>query len=116
MGTPHGGNFDGILCSAVLMHLCESDLFDSAFTLRSLLKKGGRLLLSLPRDRTDLHADHRDENGRLFSSYPSEYVQLLFERLGFQLIGRWETEDGSRCCWNSVPVRRCARWTRLKAC
>jgi hypothetical protein len=93
LGTPHGGNFDGILCSAVLMHLSEADLFDSAFALRGLLKKGGRLLLSLPRDRNDIHADGRDVNGRLFSPYTAEYVQLLFERLGFQLIGRWETED-----------------------
>lgn len=93
LGTPHGGNFDGILCSAVLMHLSEADLFDSAFALRGLLKKGGRLLLSLPRDRNDVHADGRDANGRLFSPYTAEYVQLLFERLGFQLIGRWETED-----------------------
>jgi SAM-dependent methyltransferase len=93
LGTPHGGNFDGILCSAVLMHLAEADLFDSAFTLRGLLKKGGRLLLSLPRIRTDIIAESRDANGRLFSPYTSEYVQLLFERLGFRLIGHWDTED-----------------------
>ncbi|RYF17875.1 MAG: methyltransferase domain-containing protein [Comamonadaceae bacterium] len=93
IGTPHGGNFEGILCSAVLMHLGEADLFDAAFALRGLLKKGGRLLLSLPRNRTDILADGRDSNGRLFAPYTSEYVQLLFERLGFQLIGRWDTED-----------------------
>jgi SAM-dependent methyltransferase len=93
LGTPHGGNFDGILCSAVLMHLGEADFFDAAFALRGLLKKGGRLLLSLPRERSDVQADGRDSHGRLFSAYTSEYVQLLFERLGFQLIGRWDTED-----------------------
>ncbi len=93
LGRPHGGNFDGILCSAVLMHLGEADLFDAAFTLRGLLKKGGRLLLSLPRARTDVGADGRDAEGRLFTPYTAEYVQLLFERLGFQSIGRWDTED-----------------------
>jgi SAM-dependent methyltransferase len=93
LGTPHGGNFDGILCSAVLMHLTEADLFDAAFTLRSLLKKGGRLLLSLLRRRSEIGPDARDADGRLFSPYTSDYVQLLFERLGFQLIGRWDTED-----------------------
>jgi SAM-dependent methyltransferase len=93
LGTPHGGQFDGILCSAVLMHLAEGDLFDAAFTLRALLKKGGRLLLSLPRQRPDVQPDNRDADGRLFSPYTPEYVQLLFERLGFQLIGRWDTED-----------------------
>jgi SAM-dependent methyltransferase len=93
LGTPHGGNFDGILCSAVLMHLAEAELFDAAFALRGLLKKGGRLLLSLPRNRPDVHADGRDSNGRLFSTYTAEYVQLLFERLGFQPIGHWDTDD-----------------------
>lgn len=93
VGTPHGGNFDGILCSAVLMHLADADLFDAAFALRALLKKGGRLLLSLPKNRTDLGPNGRDSNGRLFTAYTPEYIQLLFERLGFQLIGRWETED-----------------------
>lgn len=94
LGMPHGGNnFDGILCSAVLMHLAEADLFDSAFAMRRLLKKGGRLLLSLPFSRPDIGPDGRDRAGRLFSPYTSEYIQLLFERLGFQLIGRWDTED-----------------------
>jgi SAM-dependent methyltransferase len=93
LGSPHGGDFDGIICSAVLMHLAEADLFDAAFVLRGLLKKGGRLLLSLPRNRTDVQPDGRDSHGRLFTPYTSEYLQLLFERLGFQLIGRWDTED-----------------------
>ncbi|MGV3570603.1 MAG: class I SAM-dependent methyltransferase [Ramlibacter sp.] len=93
LGNPHGGNFDGILCSAVLMHLAEADLFDAAFALRGLLAKGGRLLLSLPRNRTDIHADGRDGDGRLFSPYTPEYIGLLFERLGFRPIGRWDTDD-----------------------
>jgi SAM-dependent methyltransferase len=93
VGTPHGGNFDGILCSAVLMHLAEADLFDAAFAMRRLLKKGGRLLISLPRSRMDIGTDWRDSNGRLFSPYTADYIQLLFERLGFQLVGRWDTED-----------------------
>lgn len=75
------------------MHLTEADLFDAAFALRVLLKKGGRLLISLPRHRTDVGTDGRDAQGRLFSPYTSEYVQLLFEPLDFQLIGRWDTDD-----------------------
>lgn len=78
------------------MHLAEADLFDAAFAMRRLLKKGGRLLLSLPRSRSDIGPDGRDSDGRLFSPYTPEYVQLLFERLGFQLIGRWDTEDALR--------------------
>jgi len=38
-------------------------------------------------------ADERGADGRLFKSYAPEYLQLLFERLGFQQIGRWNTDD-----------------------
>jgi len=93
IGTPFGGSFDGIVCCAVLMHVPESDLFDSALALRGLLKPHGRLLISIPTARTDVGQDHRDDQGRLFQTYLPEEIQLLFERLGFQLIGRWDTED-----------------------
>lgn len=90
---PQGRVFDGILCSAVLMHLPEADLFDAAFALRRLLKTHGRLLISLPQQRSDVLADERDAAGRLFKSYTAEYMSLLLERVGFQQIGRWVNED-----------------------
>ena len=93
IGEPFGGRFDGILCSAVLMHVPEGDLFDLAFALRNLLRPHGRLLISLPLSRGDVDGGERGQDGRLFKSYAPEYLQLLFERLGFQQIGRWETED-----------------------
>jgi SAM-dependent methyltransferase len=94
LGNPFGGGFDGILCCAVLMHVPETDLLDTAFALRSQLKPHGRLLISLPLTRTDVQADERDANGRLFKTYAPEYLQLLFERIGFQMIGRWD-RDGA---------------------
>lgn len=93
IGEPFGGCFDGILCSAVLMHVPDGDLFDTAFALRNLLRPHGRLLISLPLSRGDVDGGERGLDGRLFKSYAPEYLQLLFERLGFQQIGRWETED-----------------------
>ncbi|KPF60020.1 methyltransferase type 11 [beta proteobacterium AAP51] len=93
IGIPFGGGFDGIVCCAVLMHLPEAELFDSALALRSLLKPHGRLLMSIPAARTDVGKDSRDEGGRLFQPYVPEELQLLFERLGFHLIGRWDTGD-----------------------
>jgi SAM-dependent methyltransferase len=92
--TPFGDKFHGILCSAVLMHLPESDLFDTAFNLRRLLSPNGRLLVSLPLTRGDVRSGERAEDGRLFKTYTPEYLQLLFERVGFQQIGRWTTDDG----------------------
>lgn len=93
IGAPFGGRFDGVLCSAVLMHVPDSQLFDSALAIRKLLKLHGRLLLSLPMTRGESLVDDRDANGRLFQSYSPEEITLLFERIGFQLIGRWDTED-----------------------
>ena len=93
LGTPFGGSFDGIVCCAVLMHVPEAELFDAALALRGLLKPHGRLLMSIPASRTGVGEDHRDDKGRLFQPYLPEEMQLLFERLGFQLIGRWDTED-----------------------
>ncbi|MBY0438217.1 MAG: class I SAM-dependent methyltransferase [Burkholderiales bacterium] len=93
LGEPFGGQFDGILCSAVLMHLPEADLFDAAFALRNALRPNGRLLLSLPLARSDVDEGERGADGRLFKSYAPEYLQLLFERIGFRQVGRWDTED-----------------------
>lgn len=88
-----GGDFDGILCTAVLMHLPDTDLLDAALSIRRLLKANGRLLLSLPASRGDVQAGNRDAGGRLFSPYAADEVSLLFERLGFAPIGRWSSED-----------------------
>lgn len=93
LGNAFGGSFDGILCCAVLMHIPQGELFDTAFELRRLLTPHGRLLVSLPSARTDVGADERDDGGRLFKGYTAEYIQLLFERIGFQQIGRWATDD-----------------------
>ena len=61
-GDAFGGEFDGILCSAVLMHVPDTDLLDAALAIRQLLKPGGRLLLSIPASRGDLLSGDRDTN------------------------------------------------------
>ncbi len=87
------GAVDGVLCSAVLMHLPEERLFDAAFGIRRVLKPGGRLLLSLPTDGTIDPVTRRDAAGRLFTDLTPERCQLLFERLGFRLSQRWSSPD-----------------------
>ena len=87
------GEFDGILCSAVLMHIPKEQLFDTAFALKRLLKPGGHLLLSIPGEGPETDHDSRDKNGLLYQHYNPEYLQLLLERVGFQLTGKWETKD-----------------------
>ena len=85
--------FDGIVCSAVLMHVPEPELFDAAFSLKRLLREKGRLWISVAAARPRLDAEHRDEAGRLFKPLRPEYLMLLFERLGFQLMNRLENKD-----------------------
>jgi SAM-dependent methyltransferase len=96
--------FDGVLCSAVLQHLPAERQFDAAFDIRNLLKPGGRLLLSFPGQRPGIGENGRDEKGRLYTPLVPEAVELLFERLGFVRIGRWDNDDG---------LGRPIRWTTL---
>jgi SAM-dependent methyltransferase len=93
LNAPFGGEFDGIVCSAVLMHLAEEQLFDSVFAIRSALKSYGRLLLSVPLSRPGLDQERRDAHGRLFVLYPPDQLHLIFERVGFQQIARWTNDD-----------------------
>ena len=99
LGTAAPPTWDGVLCSAVLMHIPPSEMFDSLFTLRSLLKPSGRLLLSIPlvEDSSEpailTTQEHRDLHGRLMNPILPESLSLLLERLGFQRIGQWENED-----------------------
>lgn len=88
-----GGEFDGVVCSAVFQHVPESERFDAAYSLRRLLKEKGRLWISVPGERPDLNPEHRDPTGRLFKPVHPEYLVLLFERLGLQLLRRWEEAD-----------------------
>jgi SAM-dependent methyltransferase len=90
-----GSPYDGIVCWAVLMHIPQEQLFDAAFSIKRLLKDGGRLLVSVSRNRPNLDADQRDQVGRLFHPFPPDYLLLLFERLGFALLRRWETADAA---------------------
>ena len=57
-GVPeeHHGSFDGVVLSAVLMHIPDSELFDAAFEVRRLTKTGGTLLVSFSVERDDMTA------------------------------------------------------------
>lgn len=46
-----------------------------------------------PSHRSDTHGGERDANGRLFKTYPSGFLRLIFERLGFSLMDQWGNSD-----------------------
>lgn len=76
--------FDGVLCSAVLMHLPEEELFDAVYALRRVIRPNGTLLVSVPVTRDDVDpVTRRDGGGRLFTELPAPKLHLLFERVGF---------------------------------
>jgi SAM-dependent methyltransferase len=88
------GEYDGVLCWSVLMHLPDEFLFDTVFNLRRILKRGGRLLISTPRERPDIDStSRRDASGRLFNGVTPENFQFLLEKVGFKLLNRWNSED-----------------------
>ena len=88
-----GAPYDGIICSAVLMHVPEAELFDAAYSLKRVLQEKGRLWLSVSGFRPGLDATGRDEAGRLFRQLHPDYLVLLFERLGFRLLRRLDEAD-----------------------
>lgn len=90
---PFGGDFDGVLCSAVLMHIAESELVPAALSIKRCLKNHGRLLYSVPSKRLDVVTENRDANGRLFVPDQSDRLQKIFEQLGFSLISKWDNAD-----------------------
>ncbi|MCG2814800.1 MAG: class I SAM-dependent methyltransferase [Candidatus Aminicenantes bacterium] len=85
--------FDGVVCSAVLMHIPREHLFDSLFAVKRILKDDGRLLVSIPSNRSGLDEHRRDSEGRLFSDLYPDYLELLLERIGFDLLRKWEDAD-----------------------
>jgi SAM-dependent methyltransferase/SOS-response transcriptional repressor LexA len=86
--------FDGVLCSAVLMHLPEEELFDAVYALRRILRPGGTLLVSVPVTRSDVDPiTRRDGGGRLFTELPAPKLHLLFERVGFVVRESEQVED-----------------------
>lgn len=93
LAPPFGGNFDGVLCSAVLMHIAESELVSAALSIKRCLKSQGRLLYSVPSKRLDVVTENRDANGRLFVPDQSNRLQMIFEQLGFSLISKWDNSD-----------------------
>ena len=85
--------FECILCSAVLMHITDKEIEDAALTLKNSLIDGGRLLISVPVERSGLDNESRAPDGRLFVMRKPEYYNSLFINLGFTKTAWYEDED-----------------------
>jgi SAM-dependent methyltransferase len=104
--VPFGGNFDGVLCSAVLMHLPSESLPAAVKFLNSCLRPGGSLLYSVPSKRLDVaSSSHRDVAGRLFIPNAQGHLGDLLQTQGFRLIDQWRNADSlgrDEVEWTSV--------------
>jgi SAM-dependent methyltransferase/SOS-response transcriptional repressor LexA len=104
------GFFDGVLCTAVLMHLPEEQIFDAVYGLRRVLRHGGVLVVSIPESRDDVNAEtHRDAVGRLFTDLPPAKLELLFERVGFRVEKSFTSTDSidrPGIKWRTMVLRR----------
>jgi 2-polyprenyl-3-methyl-5-hydroxy-6-metoxy-1,4-benzoquinol methylase len=93
LGIPFGGNFDGVLCYGVLMHLNMEALIRSVKSLRACMKPHGRVIVAVPTKKPGISPEHRDEVGRLFQLHRGEDLQSLFASNGFELIELWSNQD-----------------------
>jgi SAM-dependent methyltransferase len=90
---PFGGDFDGVLCSAVLMHIDIELLPATTAVIKRCLKQSGRLLYSVPSKRLDVFASNRDANGRLFIPDQASRLNSLFANLGLMETASWTNSD-----------------------
>lgn len=87
--------FNGILCSAVLQHLPDSNLYESCRRIKELLEDEGIFIVSFPVNYPGIDPEtNRDANGRLFYIRPEKKYRVLIESLGFCLI-ECEFQDDS---------------------
>jgi len=87
IGRPFGGGFDGVVCSAVLMHVAADELAPALAALAALLGPAGRLLVGLPEMRAELLVDGQDPDGRQFVNHPPEQVTALLAVDGLRAHG-----------------------------
>jgi len=90
---PFDRDFDGVLCSAVLMHIDIEQLPATAKAIKSCLKQNGRLLYSVPSKHLDVVASNRDANRRLFIPDQAARLNSLFSSMGFTKIASWTNSD-----------------------
>ena len=112
LSAPFEGMFDGVLCSAVLMHIEVEQLPAAAIAIKACLKVGGRLLFSVPSKRLDVVSENRDQNGRLFIPNQADRLKSIFEELDFKTISTWNNSDSmgrDDVAWESVLMELEAR-------
>jgi len=94
--------FDAIVSIAFLMHLADNELFEFAWQVRTMLNSGGIFFCSFCPGRKSTA-----EDPRFFADRQAGQIQLLFERLGFNLLHHEENADslGRDLIWTVLVFR-----------
>jgi len=87
LSPPFGTQFDGLVCSAVLMHVAPPELPATLDTLCHLLAARGRLLVGVPSMARERLSDGRDEDGRAFANHDPARLEAALSARGLQLLG-----------------------------
>lgn len=104
LSTISSNSFDGVLASAVLMHLPMCDIQASIEALLRIAKAKGRIICSV---RPFREAVSREVDGRLFTKLNIESLILLFERAGGKILATESSEvqaDGRQ--WSTIVVEK----------
>jgi SAM-dependent methyltransferase len=103
-------HFGLVLCSAVLQHIEERELFESLFSLNRAVKDGGHLFLAVPLVYPGIdQKSGRDAKGRKFILRPPEEYIYLMSRQGFDLTARRDKPDThgrSGVIWTNLVFRK----------
>ncbi len=109
--------FDGVVCSAVLMHVGDDELPAALSALTASLRRsadgrsaapGTVVLLSLPEQLDGSLAEGRDVDGRRFANHAPERVMALLASLCFSPVTRTASDavlaaTGTR--WHTLSLR-----------
>ena len=99
--------FGAVILIGTIIHVPDQYLFEFASQIRDLVAPDGILFLS-GSIRNLPSQENRDEHGRLIIERVPEEIQLLFERLGFQLLTRVQNDDalGRPVKWFTLVMQK----------
>jgi SAM-dependent methyltransferase len=98
-------SYDAVLCSAVLMHINEDELPIAIKNISRIVRKKGKLLISVPSVRNDVDPEtSRDQYGRLYNNYSSRLYIEMFKLAGFRLVFQEENKDAMKRKFNWITI------------
>jgi 2-polyprenyl-3-methyl-5-hydroxy-6-metoxy-1,4-benzoquinol methylase len=93
--------FQNILCSAVLMHLPETQIPIACQRLLALLETDGRLIISI----RGTQAESQRERGKLYAPIDPESLQQLFIESGAKVLFQETTTEPARSLnWHNLVI------------